>query len=88
MAQKYQLQAKWDKEAMVWVVTSPDVPGLVTTGSNLDEIAHKVRLIIPGLTEIGVEDTDEIEIHFDLKNAWLPQGTMRPKEVERLSLAA
>ena len=88
MAQKYRLQARWDEEALVWVVTSEDVPGLVTTGFDLKEIAHKVRLIIPGLTEVGVESEDEIEIQFDLSNARIPEGKARPNAVERLPLAA
>ncbi|MFQ5580278.1 MAG: type II toxin-antitoxin system HicB family antitoxin [Nitrospiria bacterium] len=33
----------------VYTVTSPDVPGLITEGSTLEEIAHNVQEAIEGL---------------------------------------
>jgi hypothetical protein len=78
VAQTYRVDAQWDNEACVWVFTSRDVPGLVTSGLEKDEIIHKLRLIIPALTGIGVEPDDDIQIRFSLEGQSLPKEATKP----------
>ena len=47
----YVVRAWWDDEAKVWVAESDDVPGLATGAANLDELAAKLRIIVPELLE-------------------------------------
>lgn len=37
----FKVQAFWDKDAEVWVVTSDDVPGLATEASTIEAINAK-----------------------------------------------
>ena len=60
----YHVDAKWDADARVWVATSSDVAGLVIQGRTQDEVVKKLRLVIPSLTEVAIEPTAQIEIHF------------------------
>ncbi len=41
--------ALWDEEAQVYVATSDDVPGLATEAETLDELAAKLKVLIPEL---------------------------------------
>jgi predicted RNase H-like HicB family nuclease len=43
--------AFWDEEAHVWVAESNDVPGLVTGAGSLEELAAKLKVMIPELLE-------------------------------------
>jgi hypothetical protein len=43
------VRAEWDEEAMVWVATSDDVPGLATEDVTLEGLIEKLRVIIPEL---------------------------------------
>jgi Domain of unknown function (DUF1902) len=43
------VEAFWDSEALVWVATSEDVPGLVTEASTIEILTQKLRDIIPEL---------------------------------------
>ena len=63
-SKKFLVEAEWDKEAELWVATSPDIPGLVLQARTDDEIVRKLRLVIPSLIETGLEREDQIEIHF------------------------
>lgn len=45
------VRAKWDPEAKVWVVTSDDVPGLVTEAETPEELERKLQVMIPELLE-------------------------------------
>jgi predicted RNase H-like HicB family nuclease len=49
MSSRYHVDAVWDTEAGVWVATSDDVPGLATEAPTLDEVAEKLRRMIPEL---------------------------------------
>jgi predicted RNase H-like HicB family nuclease len=60
------VRATWDDEAHVWVVTSDDVPGLVTEAPSLDVLIPKLKVLIPELLDAnGYADGDE-EIPFKL----------------------
>ena len=63
-AHTYRIDARWSDEADVWIATSPDVPGLVVHGADSTELVHKLRIVIPGLTEVGTEPEDRLAIRF------------------------
>ena len=50
-----QLHLELNEESEVYTVTSPDVPGLVTEGSNPEEIAHNVQEALDGLLEVWAD---------------------------------
>jgi len=37
------VRAEWDEEALVWVATSDDVPGLATEEDTLEALIRKLR---------------------------------------------
>ncbi len=43
------VKATWDPEALVWVATSDDVPGLITEASTAEELERKHCVMIPEL---------------------------------------
>ena len=45
------VHAEWDDEALVWVATSDDVPGLVTEAETAEELIEKLKRLIPELLE-------------------------------------
>ncbi|MFM2431193.1 MAG: hypothetical protein RLZZ511_2406 [Cyanobacteriota bacterium] len=45
----YQVDARWDSEASVWVATSDDVPGLVTEAADLDLLRQTLHHLLPEL---------------------------------------
>ena len=59
--------AIWDDEALVWVATSDDVPGLVTEAETQELLERKLVELIPELLlENGVfkDHTPDIPIHL------------------------
>jgi predicted RNase H-like HicB family nuclease len=50
------VRATWDSETEVWTAESPDLPGLVTEASSLDELDAKLPDLIRDLLE---EDDDK-----------------------------
>lgn len=47
------VEAFWDSEALVWVATSEDVPGLVTEAETIEALTQKLRVIIPELVVLN-----------------------------------
>lgn len=45
----FKVEAFWDSEALVWVATSEDIPGLVTEASTIEILTQKLREMIPEL---------------------------------------
>ena len=45
------VNAAWDNDAQVWVATSDDIPGLVTEADTREQLAEKLRVMIPELLE-------------------------------------
>jgi len=64
MAQKpLFIRAEWDEEALVWVVTSDDVPCLATEENNIERLIEKLKILIPELLEAnGIAQEYEIPI--------------------------
>jgi predicted RNase H-like HicB family nuclease len=57
------VRATWDREASVWTAESPDLPGLVTEASSLDELDRK----LPGLIQDLMEDDDDGEMDIPVE---------------------
>lgn len=49
----YTVKAEWDEETGVWVASSDDVPGLVTGADTFEELAEKLRLMVPEMLELN-----------------------------------
>lgn len=47
----YVIRAEWDEEALVWVATSDDVPGLVTEAATIEDLLGKLRVMVPEMLE-------------------------------------
>jgi hypothetical protein len=43
------VRAEWDEEAMVWVATSDDVPGLASEAVTIEILVEKLKVMIPEL---------------------------------------
>jgi len=43
MSRTYEVQARWDSEAGVWVAESDDIPGLVAEAESMNALVEKVR---------------------------------------------
>ena len=50
------VRAEWDHEALVWVATSDDVPGLATESETLENLIQKLKIVIPELLEANGMD--------------------------------
>lgn len=53
MCNSITILAEWDPEASVFVVTSEDVPGLVTEAETVDEARDKLLAMVPELCELN-----------------------------------
>jgi predicted RNase H-like HicB family nuclease len=52
-SRSYTVRAIWDDEAKVWVAESDDVPGLITEAASPEELAGKLRILVPELLELN-----------------------------------
>ena len=52
------IRAEWDEEAMVWVATSDDVPGLATEHDTIEGLIEKLRVMIPELLEANGAESE------------------------------
>jgi predicted RNase H-like HicB family nuclease len=71
------VRAEWDNEALVWVATSDDVPGLATEADTLENLVHKLKILIPELLEANGMDLSQ-ETPFELlsRRFEIAQGTV------------
>ena len=49
----YNVKLTWDGEALMWVATSDEVPGLVLESNSYDALIEKVKIAIPELLELN-----------------------------------
>jgi len=49
----FEVLARWDSEAGVWVAESEDIPGLVAEADSPNNLARKLRILIPELLELN-----------------------------------
>jgi hypothetical protein len=54
------VRADWDSETRVWLVTSDDVPGLVTQAATMEALWQKLNVIIPELLGHNGAMNDEL----------------------------
>ncbi len=53
MARVYEVGARWDGEANVWVAESEDVPGLVAEAESPNALTRKLQVLIPELLQLN-----------------------------------
>ena len=65
---KIEVNADWDAEAMVWVATSDDVPGLVSEAETLEDLQKTLIIMVSELLEANgiLVDPDIREIPLNL----------------------
>jgi predicted RNase H-like HicB family nuclease len=62
MSKIYNVNVEWDDEALVWVASSEDVPGLATGADTIEALIDKLKVVIPelleenGMLQSGVND--------------------------------
>jgi hypothetical protein len=59
------IRAEWDEEAMVWVATSDDVPGLATEAVTMEDLIKKLKVMLPELL-IANNTVIEDEVPFEI----------------------
>ena len=68
MSKVYQVLARWDSEAGVWVAESDDVPGLVAEAESPNTLREKLRVLIPELLELnGVIEKGSGPFQFNVR---------------------
>ena len=50
---KYRIRFTWDSEAVVWIATSKDIPGLVLESGSFDALLEHVRYAVPELIDLN-----------------------------------
>ncbi len=53
MSRTYEVEARWDSEAGVWVAESDDIPGLVAEAESMNALVEKIRVLVPELFELN-----------------------------------
>ena len=81
MSRTYEVEARWDYEAEVWVAESNDIPGLVAEAESMNALVEKVRVLVPELFELngGLEPGQKsvkvlVRAHFE-ETASVPVGS-------------
>ncbi len=64
MVKTYEITAKWDPEAKVWVATSDDVPGLVAEAETYEALLKKLEVMVPEL--LGANGVLQPNEQFDI----------------------
>jgi predicted RNase H-like HicB family nuclease len=59
------IHAEWDDEALVWVATSDDVPGLATESETVEALIAKLEVLIPELLEAN-DSLTGTDVPFEL----------------------
>ena len=60
------VHAEWDDEALVWVASSDDVPGLVTEAATTEELIAKLKVMIPELMAMNGGQASIGPVPFEL----------------------
>jgi predicted RNase H-like HicB family nuclease len=68
MNQIWEVLARWDGEAGVWVAESGNVPGLVAEAESPNALVEKLRVLIPELLEAnGVLEGGGATVEFHVR---------------------
>jgi len=67
-----EVEAFWDEEALVWVASSNDVPGLIAEADTMEHLMQKLKILIPELLEANglLKDSGSVEIPIHLLGKW------------------
>ena len=77
MGKAYQVVARWDSEAGVWVAESDDVPGLVAEAESPNLLREKLRVLIPELLELnGVLAPSAEPVRFSVRYQFEDTGVV------------
>jgi predicted RNase H-like HicB family nuclease len=60
------VHAEWDDEALVWVASSDDVPGLVTEAETMEALIEKLKIMIPELLEANNALGQNEDVPFEI----------------------
>jgi hypothetical protein len=58
------IQARWDREANVWLATSDEVPGLVVEADTWPGMINEVQLVLPELLEVSGQSSAKLSLTF------------------------
>jgi hypothetical protein len=61
---EYNVDLIWDAEALVWVATSEDIPGLALESGSLDALIERIRFAVPELLELNGIIQKEYPVRF------------------------
>ena len=62
---EYVVNFLWDSDALVWIATSDDVPGLVLEHGSFDALVERVRVAVPEMLELNASHTGDIFISYN-----------------------
>ena len=76
----YHVYAYWDAESGSWVAESVDVPCLVTGADTLEELAVKLRGLVPEMLQLNGDETEKAaqEVTFEILARRLETAPMEP----------
>jgi len=63
----YEVLARWDSEAGVWLAESDDVPGLVAEAESPNLLVQKLKILIPELLELNGVPVGEGTLRFHVR---------------------
>jgi predicted RNase H-like HicB family nuclease len=70
----FDVLARWDSEAGVWVAESEDIPGLVAEADSPNSLDGKLRILIPELLELNgvpTEQTTSYRVRYEHEESGL-----------------
>jgi predicted RNase H-like HicB family nuclease len=77
MKKIYQVQARRDSEAGVWVAESDDVPGLIAEAESPNVLREKLRVLIPELLDLNkVLEKSSAPVQFSVRYQFEDSGVV------------
>ena len=72
LSKDIKIEAFWDEEALVWVASSKDVPGLITEAETMEKLMEKLKILVPELLQTNglIDESDSIDIPIHLLSEW------------------
>ena len=58
----YRINFLWDNEAVVWIATSQDVPGLILESRSFDALVERVRIAVPELLDLNGVKSESLRL--------------------------
>ena len=60
----YRINFLWDNEAVVWIATSQDVPGLILESRSFDALVERVRIAVPELLDLNGVKSESLRLSY------------------------